>query len=109
MLSGCRPASGVSVQAGDRVVVPSIAIAPCPRGAELSVGQMSVTVTKQVKVEEIGAEISDGGVQPEGAWRCAPGKGVFDGVYDGFVYRQSEVLGGVIVNDSVDPAAEGST
>lgn len=53
--------------------------------------------------------VSDGGVQPEGAWRCAPGKGVFDGVDDGFVYRQSEVLGGVIVNDSVDPAAEGST
>lgn len=53
--------------------------------------------------------VSDGGVQPEGAGRCAPGKGVFDGVDDGFVYRQSEVLGGVIVNDSVDPAAEGST
>ena len=53
--------------------------------------------------------VSDGGVQPEGAGRCAPGKGVFDGVDDGFVYRQSEVLGGVIVNDSVGPAAEGST
>jgi hypothetical protein len=53
--------------------------------------------------------VSDGGVQPQGAGRCAPGKGVFNGVEEGFVYRQSEVLSGVIVNDSVGPAAEGST
>ena len=53
--------------------------------------------------------ISDGGLQPERAGRCAPGKGVFDGVDDSFIDRQSEVLGGVIVNDSVGPTAEGST
>lgn len=53
--------------------------------------------------------VGDGGVQAERAGRCARGKSVFDGVDERFVDRQSEVLGGVIVNDSVGPAAEAST
>ena len=51
--------------------------------------------------------IGEGGVEPDRAWRRLRREGVLDGIGEGFVHREGEVVGGVIVNEGFDPAAEG--
>jgi len=51
--------------------------------------------------------IGEGGVEPDRAWRRLRREGVLDGIGEGFVHGEGEVVGGVIVNEGFDPAAEG--
>lgn len=50
--------------------------------------------------------VGDASVQPHGAWCRLPGKGVVGGIDEGFVHRESEVVGGVAAEEGLGPTAE---
>jgi hypothetical protein len=45
--------------------------------------------------------------QPDQAWYSMRGEGVFGSVCESFIYRQGKIVSSVIINQAVDPSAEG--
>jgi hypothetical protein len=79
-------------------------------------GQPTATVTIGIGGGPPAAVVGDGdedlavrgkSVQPDQARYRMRGEGVFSGVCKGFIYRQSEIVSSVIINEAVDPSAEG--
>src|SRR2546421_5426784 len=51
--------------------------------------------------------VGDDGAQPDETWGPVRGEGMFGGVSDRFIHREGDVLGGVVCDETMDPAGEG--